>query len=338
MHLKEAKGIENAFERVGKPAAFEYKYDGFRIQVHKKDKEIILFTRRLENVTKQFPEVVKYVKEHIKGKSFILDTEAVGFDPKTKKYLPFQSMSQRIKRKYDIDKMAKDFPVEMNVFDAVYFEGKNLMAEPFEKRRQLIEKIVKPEKRKIVVAKQLVTSDAKEADKFYNESLSQGEEGVMVKNLKGIYKPGSRVGYGVKVKPVMETLDLVVVAADWGEGKRGKWLSSYTVACRDEETGELLEIGKVGTGFKELETEEGVTFAQMTELLKPLIKSEKGKKVFVRPKIVIELRYEEIQKSPTYSSGYALRFPRLVKLREDKAVDEASTIAMVKELYKEQKK
>ncbi|MBW2999392.1 DNA ligase, partial [Candidatus Woesearchaeota archaeon] len=220
----------------------------------------------------------------------------------------------------------------------VYFEGKNLMAEPFEKRRQLIEKIVKPEKRKIVVAKQLVTSDAKEAEKFYNESLSQGEEGVMVKNLKGIYKPGSRVGYGVKVKPVMETLDLVVVAADWGEGKRGKWLSSYTVACRDEETGELLEIGKVGTGFKELETEEGVTFAQMTELLKPLIKNEKGKKVFVRPKIVIELRYEEIQKSPTYSSGYALRFPRLVKLREDKAVDEASTIAMVKELYKEQKK
>nr|MCK4929490.1 DNA ligase [Nanoarchaeota archaeon] len=161
-----------------------------------------------------------------------------------------------------------------------------------------------------------------------------GEEGVMAKNLEGIYKPGSRVGYGVKVKPVMESLDLVIVGAEWGTGKRSGWLTSYVLACRKGD--KFLEIGKVGTGIKELE-EQGVSFKELTMKLNPLIISEEGKTVRIKPEIIIEVKYEEIQKSPTYDSGYALRFPRFVRLREDKALSDVSDISLVEDLYKGQK-
>ncbi|MBU4493189.1 MAG: ATP-dependent DNA ligase, partial [Nanoarchaeota archaeon] len=219
------KDIKEGFERVGKPADIEYKLDGFRLQIHKKNKDIKLFTRRLENVTKQFPEVVDYVKNNIKGNSFIIDSEAVGFNPKTKKYLPFQSISQRIKRKYDIKNMANEFPVELNVFDIIYYNGKNMVKTPFVKRRKLVEKIIRPAERKIVYVKNLITSDEKKVLEFYNESLDKGNEGIMFKTLDAVYKPGARVGHMVKFKPVMDTLDLVIVGAEWGEGKRSNWLS-----------------------------------------------------------------------------------------------------------------
>jgi len=330
------KDIEEGFERVGKPAQIEQKYDGFRVQAHKEKGKIILFTRRLDNVTKQFPELVKYVKEHVKGDSFIIDSECVGFEPKTKKYLPFQNISQRIKRKYDVELMAKKFPVEMNVFDVLYYNGKNLIKEEFKKRRKLIERIVKEAPKKIRLAKKLVSSNAKEVEKFYKEAIKTGEEGVMFKKLDAPYKPGARVGFMVKLKGEQEALDLVIVGADWGEGKRAKWLSSFTLACIDN--GNFLEIGKVGTGIKEKE-EEGVSFNQLTNELKPLIISEKGKGVKVRPKVVVEVEYEEIQKSPTYSSGFALRFPRIKRLRTmERSASDITTLDMVKELYKGQKK
>jgi DNA ligase-1 len=330
------KDIAEGFERVGKPAAVEYKYDGFRMQIHKGKQGINIFTRRLEDVTKQFPEVVEYVKKHVKGKEFIIDSEAVGYNPKTGKYLPFQNISQRIKRKYEIERMAKDFPVELNVFDVIYYEGKNLIKEEFGKRHELLWKIVDQVPRKIILAKSLITSDEKDVKKFYNESLKAGNEGIMFKALDAPYKPGARVGHMVKLKPTMETLDLVIVGADWGEGKRASWLSSFTIACIDED-GNFLEVGKVGTGIKEKE-EEGVSFEQLTKMLKPLITSSKGKGVKVKPKVVIEVRFEEIQKSPTYASGYALRFPRLVQIRDDRGPDDISTLDMVEDFYEGQKK
>jgi len=329
------KDIKEGFERVGRPADIEYKLDGFRLQIHKKNNEIKLFTRRLENVTKQFPEVVDYVKNNIKGKSFIIDSEAVGFSPKTKKYLAFQSISQRIKRKYDIESMAKEFPVELNVFDIIYYNGKNMVKAPFSERRKIIEKIVRPAEKKITYVKNLVTSDEKKALEFYKESLNRGNEGIMFKTLDAVYKPGARVGHMVKFKPVMDTLDLVIVAAEWGEGKRSNWLSSFTLACIDENNN-FLEIGKVGTGIKE-KSELGVSFSQLTEELRPLIISEKGKNVRVRPEVVVEVSYEEIQKSPTYSSGYALRFPRLINLRLERSAEECSTLGMVEEFYEGQR-
>ena len=337
MLFQKAKDIDDAFERVGKPAAFEYKYDGFRLQCHKKDNRIMLFTRRLEDVTRQFPDVADYVVKNVEGDSFVLDAEAVGYDPKTGKYLPFQSISQRIKRKYDIEGMAKRFPVELNVFDILDLDNRSLMKEPYRKRRDILKGMVTEEPKKIVLAKQIITSDPYEAGKFYQESLDRGEEGVMAKNLEGIYKPGSRVGYGVKIKPVMETLDVVIIGAEWGTGKRSGWLSSFSIACRDGDTGELLEIGKVGTGIKELEGT-GVTFEYLTNLLRPLITEEKAREVRIKPSVVIEVNYEEIQKSPTYSSGFALRFPRVIRIREDRMPEDASTLSTVEDLYYEQKK
>ncbi len=329
------KDAKEGFERCGTPADIEYKLDGFRIQAHKEGSKIKLFTRRLDEVTKQFPEVVGYIKENVKGDSFMLDSEAAGFDPKTDKYLPFQSISQRIRRKYNIEEMAKKFPVELNVFDIIYYNGKNMINEPFRERRKIIEKIVTNKKRKIVVVKNLITSSEKDVERFYKESLAAGNEGIMMKNLSAPYKPGARVNYMVKLKPTMETLDLVIVGAEWGTGKRATWLSSFVLACKHR--GEFLEIGKMGTGIKE-KTEEGTSFEELTKLLKPLILSEKGREVKIKPKIVIEVKYEEIQKSSNYSSGYALRFPRLRTLRLDRDPDDCSTLSMVEGLYHGQKK
>ncbi|MEK6963153.1 MAG: ATP-dependent DNA ligase [Nanoarchaeota archaeon] len=336
MLAQKVSSPEEGFEVVGKPAALEYKYDGIRMQVHKSKGKIFLFTRRLENITKQFPEVVKAVKNHVGGDEFLLDCEAVSFDSKTGKYLSFQNISQRIKRKYDIEDLSKKMPVELNVFDILVLNGESLLSQSFADRRKCIEKTVKPKDKEIVWARQLITPDAKEAKAFFQESISKGNEGVMMKNLQGFYKPGSRVGCMVKWKSIMESLDLVIVKAEWGEGKRSGWLTSFTLACINED-GIFLEVGKVATGLKEKE-EEGVSFKELTDLLQPLVISEKGKEVVVKPEVVIEVKFEEIQKSPTYSSSYALRFPRFIRLRTDRAADEVSDLGMIQDFYDQQKK
>ena len=219
MLFPKAKDVNDAFDIVGKPAAFEYKYDGFRTQIHKTGDIVTLFSRRFENVTLQFPEIVKAVKKNVKAEECILDAEAVGIDPKTGKNLPFQKISQRIKRKYDIEKIAKQFPVELNIFDILSYKGESLLQTKFKKRREILNAIVEEEEKSIVLAKQLITNDEKKAQEFYAKALKNGEEGVMVKSLEGIYKPGARVGYGVKLKSIMEPLDLVIVAGEYGEGK-----------------------------------------------------------------------------------------------------------------------
>ncbi|MFH1211841.1 MAG: ATP-dependent DNA ligase [Candidatus Woesearchaeota archaeon] len=332
--------IAEGFERVGKPGVIEFKYDGFRIQAHKfqdsgKEK-IELFTRRLEPVTKQFPEVVDFVRNYVDGKSFILDCEAVGFDRKTGKYVAFQNISQRIRRKYNISEMAKTLPVELNVFDILYYNGANMISEPYEKRWQTLKKIIKEKKHELVLAQHLITADMKEAEEFYQKSLDAGNEGVMMKNKDSPYKPGARVGYMIKIKPVMETLDLGIVGAEWGTGKRAGWLTSFILACQDDD-GRFLEIGRVGTGFKELEESGGATFEELTKLLKPFIIEEKGKIATIKPEIVIEIKFEEIQKSPTYSSGFALRFPRLAKIRDDRGINDIEKLSRIKKMYDEQR-
>jgi len=195
----------------------------------------------------------------------------------------------------------------------------------FKERRKILEKIISPTE-KFRIADDLITEDASEAGKFYQKALGLGHEGVMVKNLDAPYQPGSRVGHMYKVKPIMETLDLVLVGATWGEGRRANWLASYLLAVLDPDSGQLLTIGRMGTGFTDEE------FKSMTELLSEQVLEEAGKEVKLRPSVVVEVAYEEIQKSPTYESGYALRFPRLVRIREDKGVDDADTLARVEEI------
>jgi len=185
-----AENIEDGFKRVGKPAALEYKYDGFRMLINKNQEEIKIFTRRLDEVTKQFPDVIKYIKENIKAKSFIIDCEAVGYDPKTKKYMPFEAVSQRIRRKHHIEELVKKLPIEINAFDIIYYNGKTLLEEPFEKRSEILRKIIKNKKYHLKTSEQIITSDEKKADEFYKKALKDNQEGIMIKNLKSEYRPG----------------------------------------------------------------------------------------------------------------------------------------------------
>ncbi|MEM5772668.1 MAG: ATP-dependent DNA ligase [Candidatus Aenigmatarchaeota archaeon] len=329
---EKAESIEEVIKEFGKIAA-EYKYDGMHAEIQKKGEEIWIFTRRLEDVTKQFPDLVELCKKGLKAKECIVEGEALAINPKTGLPLPFQVLSQRIQRKYDIEKMVKEIPVQLNLFDIVYLEGKILFKEPFINRRKILEKIVKPIPGKLQLAKQLITDNVKEAEKFYKEALEAKQEGLMLKVLNSPYVFGRHVGTMYKIKPIMETLDLVIVGATWGEGARAKWLTSFELACRDPDSGKFLRCGMMSTGLTEEEYE------RMTEMLKPLIIEEKGKNVKVRPKIVIEVGYQEIQKSPNYESGFALRFPRFIRDRSvDKSPEEADTLDRVKALFESQGK
>lgn len=325
--------ISEAFRICGSPAAFEHKYDGFRVVISKNDQgEIKLFTRKLEEVTSQFPDVVKIISTHIKAKSFILDSEVVGFDPKTEKYKPFEFISQRIRRKYDIDKLVKTLPVEVNVFDILYYNGKSLLQNEFVDRRKIIEKIISKEKLKIRPSFQFVTDSEEKAIEFYHEALKIGEEGIMIKKLNAPYQPGRRVGFITKLKPAANDLDLVITGAEYGSGKRGGLLTSYYIACRDGD--KYVEVGKVSSGLKE-KKEEGFSFEEMSEMLLKLKLSSSGKYVSVKPKIIVAVTYQNVQKSPAYSSGFALRFPRITAYRPDRSSED---IADINDLNKEFKK
>jgi len=328
--------IKEAFRICGKPAAIEHKYDGFRVVINKVGNDVSLFTRRLENVTKQFPDVVKIVRKYVKAKEVILDSEVVGYDPKTKTVRPFEAISQRIRRKYDIEKLEKNLPVEVNVFDVIYYNGKTLMQDNLVKRRKILEKIIPHEKWKIRPSMQIVTDSEEKALEFYNEALKLGEEGIMVKKLDAHYQQGRRVGFWVKMKPQEADLDLVITGAEYGSGKRGGWLTSYIVACQSN--GDYLDVGKVSSGLKELEQEGGTTYDEMTKLLKPLIESEKGKVVRVKPKIVVSLTYQNIQGSPTYNSGFAMRFPRITHYRPDYHLRDIATLEDIKKEVKKAQK
>ncbi|MFH8120007.1 MAG: ATP-dependent DNA ligase [Candidatus Aenigmatarchaeota archaeon] len=329
---EKAESIEEVVKEFGKVSA-EYKYDGMRAEIHKKGDDIWIFTRRLEDVTKQFPDLVELCRKFLKAKECIVEGEALAINPKTGSPLPFQVLSQRIHRKYDIEKMVKEIPVQLNLFDILYLEGEMLLDKPFFERRKILERIVKVVEGKFQLAKQIISDDVKELERFYKEALDAKQEGIFLKVLNSPYVFGRHVGGWYKIKPIMETLDLVVVGASWGEGSRAKWLTSFELACRDPDTGKLLRCGMMSTGLTEEEYE------RMTEMLKPLIVEEKGKTVKVKPKIVIEVGYQEIQRSPNYESGFALRFPRFIRDRTaDKSPEEADTLDRIKRLFESQGK
>jgi DNA ligase-1 len=324
-----ATSIEEVVKKFGKVAA-EFKFDGARLQIHKKGEKIWLFTRRLEEVTAQFPDVVELCKEGLKAEECVVEGEVLGIDIETGYPLPFQALSQRIHRKYEIEKMVKEIPIQVNLFDVVYVDGKMLFDVVFLERRKILEKIVKEIPGKFQLAKQIVTDDIKKLEEFYHEALNAKQEGIFLKVLDSKYVFGRHVGGWYKIKPIMETLDLVIVGAEWGTGARAKWLSSYVLACRDPDTGKFLPCGMMGTGLTEEQ------FESMTEIMKELIIYQKGREVKIKPKIVVEVGYQEIQKSPNYESGFALRFPRLIRIRDDKSPEEADTIERVKNLFETQ--
>lgn len=331
MLAQKAESIEQAIKDMGGKAAFEIKYDGMRIQIHKKGEKIIVFTRRLDDVTKQFADIAEYAEKCINAENCIIEGEAVGINPETKKPLPFQQLSRRIKRKYDIEEMSKKIPIEVNIFDAIYINGKSLVNRPFKERRAELEKIINQIKGKFQLAEQRISSKKKEVEAMMEGSLKKGHEGLMAKNLESFYTPGSRVKHMYKLKPIKESLDLVIIGALYGEGRRSEWLGSYLLGAKDPDDGRFVEVGKVATGLTDSDLEE------LTNRLKPLIISEKGKKLKVKPRVVVEVGYDEIQKSPKYESGFALRFPKVINIREDKSPEDADSIEKVVRLYEAQK-
>ncbi|ASJ07614.1 ATP-dependent DNA ligase [Thermococcus pacificus] len=330
MLAQNAASVKEALVEMGGKAAFEIKYDGARVQVHKDGDRVVIYSRRLENVTKSIPDVVSAVLESLKAEKVIVEGElvAVGEGGRPR---PFQFVLRRFRRKYNIDEMIERIPLELNLFDVLYVDGETLINLPFSERRKRLEETI-AESEKIKLAVQLVTNNVDEAQEFYEKALELGHEGVMAKRLDSVYEPGNRGKKWLKVKPTMEDLDLVIIGAEWGEGRRAHLLGSFLVAAFDPHSGEFVPVGKVGSGF----TDEDLV--EFTKMLKPLIVREEGKFVEIEPKVVIEVTYQEIQKSPKYKSGFALRFPRYVALREDKSPEEADTIERVARLYEFQEK
>ncbi|MDY6788644.1 MAG: ATP-dependent DNA ligase [Candidatus Nanohaloarchaea archaeon] len=333
MLAQKVESMEDGFDEVsdeeGK-VAMEFKYDGMRVQIHKKGSEVKVFTRRLEDITKQFPDIVEAVEDLVDAERCIIEGEAVGYDPETGDTIPFQNLSKRIKRKYDIHTMQEKIPVTVNLFDIIYLEGENLIDRSLKDRWSALKEIIEEERSRMELADHMETGDMDDAQAFYQKSLNQGQEGVMLKSLEAEYQPGSRVGHMVKLKPVMETLDLVIVGAEWGEGRRSDWLGSYRLACRDKDSGEFETVGNMATGFTDEQLED------MTERLNDLVVEQEGREVKIKPEVVVEVAYEEIQKSPKYSSGFALRFPRLVQVRNDIGIEDADSLDKVKNLFESQ--
>lgn len=308
-------------------AAVEWKFDGSRVQIHKRGDDIEIFSRRLERVTGSLPEIVSFVREGVRAESAILDGEAVarGEDGRP---LPFQEILKRFRRKYKVERTAKLIPLELFLFDIVYLDGRSLIDEPLRERRRLLEEVADPK----ILAAQMVTCDPEEVARIYQEAINAGHEGVILKSPASPYAAGKRGKNWVKIKPVMETLDLVVIGARWGEGRRATFLGSFRLASPDPDTGRLEDVGWVATGIND------EMLAELTDLFRDLVLvSGEGMEVEVKPQVIFEVAFEEIQKSKSYSSGYALRFPRLVRVRDDKALEEADSLERVASLYATQR-
>ncbi len=303
-----------------KKAAFEFKIDGARVQIHKRGEKVAIYSRRLNDVTSSLPEIVRVVQDGI-PEDCIVEGEvvAVGEDGKP---LPFQYLMRKFRR---IREAPIPFSLDLYLFDLLLLGEKSLMDSPYAFRRERLEELTD-----LKLVEQTVTDDPEEVEAFLDKSIASGHEGLMAKDLSGFYQPGFRSNLWLKLKRTLEPLDLVIVAAQYGYGRRYKWLSDYYLAARDERTGDFLVVGKTFKGLTDAE------MTRMTEELEKLAVGRKGRVVFVIPRIVVEVIYNEIQKSSKYRSGYALRFARISRIRWDKRPEEADTIQKIEEIYRKQ--
>ena len=320
-----ANDVDEALREHGGKTAFEYKYDGARVQIHKLSDEVRIFSRRLTDVTESLPEIVETVRKNVKAKEAILEGEVIAVD-RFEYPIPFQHLMRRFKRVHEIEGTAEKIPVKLYVFDILYLNGESLISFPYLRRREILAENIG----EIQLTKQIVTDKKQEAEQFLKEAIDAGHEGLMAKKLDSPYTPGIRGKRWFKIKPVLEPLDLVILAAEYGYGRRHDWLSDYYLAARDSETGEFLVVGKTFKGLTDAE------IIEMTKRLKELILAEEPRKVVVVPKIVVEVTYNEIQKSPKYKCGMALRFARINRIRMDKDPEDADTIERVREIYERQ--
>ena len=316
MLAQTANDVAEALER-SSPAAFEYKFDGARIQVHKQGNDVKVFSRLMNEVTVAVPEVVEAARK-LAVKEVILDGEAIALTSDNRP-LPFQTTMRRFGRKLDVEALQGELPLVPYFFDILYLDGESLMDQPYSTRFKVLSQHVSQR------PPRLVTADQQEARAFFDEAIKAGHEGLMVKRLDARYEAGGRTWDWIKVKQA-NTLDLVVLAAEWGHGRRNGWLSNLHLGARDP-AGGFVMLGKTFKGM----TDELLEW--QTKKLQELETRREGIVVYVRPELVVEVAFNGLQESAVYPGGLALRFARVVRYRQDKKPEEADTIEMVRRLH-----
>ena len=335
-------------EKFGGKAHVQYKYDGFRVQIHKDGDQVRLFSRNLEETTPMFPDIIKGVLSQVKAKSAILDSEALAFNPESEEFLPFQETTKR-RRKYGIEEMAKTLPLKAFVFDIMYLDGKSLMEESLESRVKSLEKIIHGDD---VLIPQVgeITNSADRMTELFDDALTKGLEGLIVKRPDSKYEAGARNFNWVKLKrhssgELKDTIDCVILGYIFGRGKRSSFgAGALLVGVYDNKKDEFVTVSKIGTGLTDEEWREIHKRADKIKVNhKPArVESILTPSVWIEPEIVIEVLADEITRSPNHTAGrdengvgYALRFPRLVKFREaDKKAEDATTVKELIEMYK----
>ena len=341
---------EEIIEKIGK-CAVERKYDGLRMQLHKQGEKVEIFSRRLERMTHMFPEIVAGVRKQVKAKEAILEGEALAYNESSGEYYPFQLTMQR-KRKHGVKEMAEEYPLKIFAFDILYSDGVDYTKHSYNERRTGLEKIIKAGD-VIKLSEMIVTDDPKELERFFEDSVEKGMEGIVAKDLNAEYVAGARKFAWIKLKrsykgELADTVDLVIVGYFLGKGMRARFkFGGLLCAVYDEKDDMFKSITKIGTGFSEQQMK------QFEEMLGKIKVDHKLARVDsdIKPDFWVDLKYvvavaaDEITRSPTHTagktkedSGYALRFPRMMELREDKSPEEATTVKEIIEMYKMQKR
>ncbi len=341
MLAQRVKEWEEVAKRIPGKLAVEGKYDGERVQVHKnKEGEVRLFSRRLENTTEQFPDLVEYIEKQIDAKEFVVEAEVIAIDEKGN-HQPFQVLMQR-RRKYDVEEYIKKVPVQAKFFDLLFLNGKSFINEPYGRRTEELSKIIHKGKH-LTIAERIVTDDMKEVKDFFNKMLKEGYEGIMIKSLSGVYQAGTRGWNWIKWKKeyaseISDTFDLVVVGAFYGRGKRSGTYGALLCAAYDGRSDMYETVCKLGTGLTDEMLEELPKkldrYKREKQPARLTIKKEMIPDVWFAPEMVVEVLAAEVTKSPyhTCAGGYALRFPRFLRIRDDKKAEQATTSKEVKEM------
>jgi DNA ligase-1 len=328
MLCQRIKDIEEVEKKVGYPVVVEEKYDGERIQVHKNGNKIKLYSRRLEDITLQFPDVVGAIKKSVKAKNCVIDGECMAVDSKGN-LLPFQNLMQR-RRKHDVEVYVKKIPVALFCFDLLFVNGKSIIREPYKKRYALLQKYAR-QTGGINLAIRKICADSDCIEDLFNRTVEHGGEGVVIKNLNGPYEAGVRGWNWIKWKPeyvkgLRDTFDLVVVGAYLGRGRRAGTYGALLCAVYNDKTDRFETFCKLGSGFTDKELAGLLRkFKKITHKPARLeISKSMTPDVWLDPRVVVEVTGAELTKSPNHTAGYALRFPRFLRWRE-KTPEEATT-------------
>jgi len=351
MKAERMSSAKEIIKQIGK-CLVEPKFDGFRLQVHylgsdprrgsdpvKSLPKVRLFSRSLEDVTFMYPDIVEGVKREVKADELIIEGEAIGYNPKTGEFLPFQETVQR-KRKYDIGAKAIEVPLKLFAFELLYLNGKNFIKEPFFERRNALEKVTIKNKdiskQIIVVDNQEEVDKEKRLEEIFESAISKKLEGVIAKKIDGVYQPGARGWNWIKYKRsyssrINDTIDCLVMGYDFGKGKRADFgMGAFLVGVLDEKKDKFVTVAKIGTGLTDKEWKKlWVMSNELRIKEKPknyLVDKQAECDVWIMPKIVVEIKADEITKSPTHTADLALRFPRLERFRDDKKSGEVTTL------------